>query len=197
MCRELFLNQSLEAGAGDKSAGITMSKHIATDLLPPTANFLLLPKLIECDECSPALLRTVSPSFWVVFFSSHSCSVILFPSFSRPPTLSCPCVSQSLHSFIITLLSHHVNITSPHSNSISLSHTLRSFSHSFFPVPLLFSHPFVGPHCLIPSFFLSALVLPLRAAIKRHTCSVVLHVNRIIGYGALSGGNITNCHQWN
>jgi len=145
--------------------------------------------MLTCTHCylpSPPSPFNFFTLFWGCFFSSHSSS----------PTRSCLCVSQSLHSFIINLLSHHVAITSPHSNSISLSHTLRSFLHSFFPVPLLFSHPFVGPHCLIPSFFLSALVLPLRAAIKRHTCSVVLHVNRIIGYGALSGGNITDCHQW-
>ncbi len=138
MCRELFLNQSLEAGTGDESAGITMSKHIATDLLPPTANFLLLLKLMECDECSPVLLPTVihpsspfsfqhfhplfepfSLSLLIVLLSFSlsnpptNFSVILFASFSRPPTLSCPCISQSLHSFIITLLSHHVDITVP------------------------------------------------------------------------------------
>jgi len=97
MCRKLFLNQSLEAGAGNKSAGITMSKHIA-DLLPPTANLLLLLKLIECDECSPALtviypllhlLLTFSPSFGVVF----SLLILLLPLvhayvFLSPCTLS-------------------------------------------------------------------------------------------------------------
>ncbi len=86
----------------------------------------------------------------------------------------------------------------PHSNFISLTHTLRSLAHAFFPVPLLFSHHFVCPHCLITSFFLSSLILPLWATLKRHACSVVLDVNRIIGYGAPNAvGNITDCHQWN
>lgn len=166
MCRELFLNQSLEAGAGDKSAGITMSKHIATDLLPPTANFLLLPKLIECDECSPALLPTVihlstfSPSFWVVFFSSRSCSVILFPSFSRPPTLSCPCVSQSLHSF--------------HNNS-----PLSSCRHYFPPtlIPSLYvilfalsrTHSFLSPS-FSPTLLLSPTVSSLHFSSPLSSC---------------------------
>lgn len=120
-----------------------MNKHIATDLLPPTANFLLLPKLMECDEYSPALLPTVIhpslPSSFQLFhplfglFSLfHSCSVILFPSFSRPLTLSCLCISQSLHSFIITLLSHHVDITSPTLiPSLYLIHFALPRTHSF------------------------------------------------------------------
>lgn len=112
-----------------------MSKHIATDLLPPTANFLLLHKLMECNECSPVLLPTVihpsspfsfqpfhplfelfSLSLLIVLLSfslSNDFSVILFASFSRPPTLPCPCIYYSLLSFIIILLSHHVDITVP------------------------------------------------------------------------------------
>lgn len=164
---------------------------------------------MECDEYSPALLPTViHPSLPFSFQLFHP----LFGLFSLFSFLFChsfPLLFTSSHSFMpvhfsVPALFHNNSPLSscrhyfPHSNSISLSHTLRSSSHSFFPVPLLFSYPFVGPHCLIPSFFLSALVLPLRAALKRHACSVVLHVNRIIGYGVLSaGGNITDCHQWN
>lgn len=157
--------------------------------------------------CTPAhcyspfiafLLSAFSPYFgpcslwFLIVLISFSLSNPL-ASFSSPPIFSSPCISQRLPTLVITLLSHHVDITVPTLiPSLYLILFALSRTHSFlFP-------PFVGPHCLIPSFFLSALVLPLRAALKRHACGVVLHVNRIIGYGARNAGeNITDCHQWN
>ncbi len=149
--------------------------------------------------CTPAhsyspfivfLLSTFSSSFWVVFSLVSHFSVILLVSFSQSSHSFMP-----VHFSVLALFHNNSPLSScrhycPHSNLISLTHTLRSLAHTFFPVPLLFSHHFVCPHCLIPSFFLSSLILPLWATLKRHACSVVLDVNRIIGYGAPNAGGI-------
>lgn len=124
--------------------------------------------------CTPAhcyspfiafLLSTFSPSFWAVFSLVSHCfdffqslespCFIPLPLFYSPPIRSSPCISQHLPTFVITLLSHHVDITVPtlipslYLILFALFHT-----HSFLFPPFLspfcwppLSHPFIFPLC--------------------------------------------------